>query len=438
MKIDDLAINGGPKVGTEPWSPWPYFDHEMIKAVTGVLQSGKVNYWTGEIHHLVDGTKVRGETGLFEYEFAAYHGVKHAISLANGTLTLELALEMFGIGTGDEAITTTRTFIASASACVMRGVKPVFADICQISQNITAASIEKLITEKTRAVIVVHLGGWACEMDEIREVLDRKGKEFAHKIYLIEDCAQSLGGEYKGRKLGSIGDAGSFSFCQDKIITTGGEGGMLIMNDDQAYRRAWAFKDHGKDFDKYNQTLKHSLVDYEKAKKVSYYSRMGTNWRMTEMQAAIGRIALTQLDSWNLAHRKKYAKMLDEGFSTIPGLKVMKAPDHIVHPYYKYYVFIDLDQLNENWNRDSAMKAINAEGVPCLFGSTWGIGKEDAWKNVHFPNGEIIDMQQKDDFPNDFYVGSSVLMFQVHPTLKKKHIEATIMAVKKVMAIATK
>ena len=366
------------KTFTGTWAPWPWFDKEMIEATAKVLQSGKVNYWTGEVNTLEDGTKVRGENGLFEYEFAQYHNSKHAIAVANGTLALELALQMFNIGTGDEVITTSRTFIASASACVMRGAIPRFADIDVESQNITAETIASLINKKTRAIITVHLGGWACELDEIQELLDQKSAEYGHKIYLIEDCAQCLGGEYKGQKLGSIGDAGCFSFCQDKIITTGGEGGMLITNNDQAYLKAWSFKDHGKNFDKYSTPLNHHLINQNNQKTSSYYTSLGTNWRLTEMQAAIGRIALRNLNSWNLKHRMQYAKMLDEGFSKIKGLQVINAPNYIKHPYYKYYVLIKLDKLKSDWNRDRIMQAINAEGVVCQYGSTWGIGKEDA------------------------------------------------------------
>ena len=410
----------------------------MIDATAKVLQSGKVNYWTGDTHILEDGTKVRGENGLFEYEFAQYHKAKHAIALSNGTVALELALQMFNIGNGDEVITTSRTFIASASACWMRGAKPVFADIDSISQNITAETIQPLITEKTKAVIAVHLGGWACELDEIKKLLTTKEKEFGHRIYLIEDCAQCLGGEYKGKKLGTIGDAGCFSFCQDKIITTGGEGGMLITNDDEAYKRAWAFKDHGKDFDKYNQNLDHPLVDQSKAHSSSYYSSLGTNWRMTEMQAAIGRIALRQLDNWNLARRKKFAQILNEGLKSIAGLKIVLSPKHINHAYYKYYAFLELNKLKEDWNRNRIIEAISAEGVVCQFGSTWAIGKEDAWQEVLMPNGEILNLQLEKDLPNDLLVGSSALMFQVHPTLEIEHIEATVKAVKKVMKAAVK
>lgn len=436
--IDSLAINGGTPSFEKLWSPWPYFDQEMIQASSKVLQSGKVNYWTGEPHTLKDGTKVRGENGLFEYEFAQYHNARYAIAVANGTLALDLALQAFGIGTGDEVITTTRTFIASASTCVTQGAKPVFADIDPISQNISAKTIAPLINEKTRAIIAVHLAGWACEIDEIKTLLQEKEQEYGHRIYLIEDCAQCLGGEYKGQKLGTLGDAGCFSFCQDKIITTGGEGGMLLLNNDEAYRRAWSYKDHGKDFDKYNQALEHPLVDKQKAQSASYYSSIGTNWRMTEMQATIGRIALSKLDSWNLKNRKAYAEKLNKAFEQVKGLRVERAPSHIKHAYYKYYVFLELEQLTSDWTRDKVIQAISAEGVVCQFGSTWAIACEDAWSKVQSPTGNTWNLQLTEPLENDLKVGQSILMFQVHPTLTDEHIEATIKAVKRVMQEAVK
>lgn len=417
------------------WPQWPYIDNDMIKASSDVLHSGKVNYWTGDTHILPDGTKVRGETGLFEYEFSSYHDIPYSISLANGTLALELALKCFGIGLGDEVITTNRTFIASASAVVMAGALPVFADIDRMSQNISAKTIEPLITAKTKAIICVHLAGWSCEMDEIKTLLEKKSNEFGEKIILIEDCAQSLGGEYRGRKLGTIGDAGCFSFCQDKIITTGGEGGMLILKDEEAYKSAWSYKDHGKNFDKYNSALNHPLVNDATSKK-SYYTSLGTNWRMTEFQAAIGRVALKKLDSWNLFNRKRFAKFLDVELSCVKGLKVLLPPPHISHAYYKYYVYLELELFNDNWGRERVINELNNKGVPCFYGSTWNISAEDAWENVELNKNELENLKSSKPFSNDSYVGNRALMFQVHPNLELLHMKKVVETLKMVLTKA--
>ena len=212
----NLAIDGGPKVRTTPFAPWPSFAEDEVEAAAAVLRSGNVNYWTGEEGH------------QFEAELAAFTGCKHAIALANGTVALELALYALGIGPGDEVVTTSRTFIASASCAVMRGALPVMADVDRDSQNITADTIRAALTPRTEAIIAVHLAGWPCDMDPIMELATSTG------LKVIEDCAQAHGASYKGRPVGSMGDVAAFSFCQDKIMTTGGEGGMLTTNDAEA------------------------------------------------------------------------------------------------------------------------------------------------------------------------------------------------------------
>lgn len=428
--MDKLAIHGGSAVRTAPWQAWPHFAEDEISAVSDVLRSGKVNYWTGETHTLADGTMVRGENGLFEYEFSCFIGMKYAVTLANGTLALELALHTLGIGNGDKVIVTSRTFIASASACVMRGAIPVFADVDPESQNISMDSIRKLYTPDCKAIICVHLAGWACDMDPVMEFAAE------HDMKVIEDCAQCVGGKYKDRMLGSIGHAAAFSFCQDKIMSTGGEGGMLLTNDPEAYKRAWTYKDHGKDFSMYNNSLKHPLAAADNDKATAY-SSLGSNWRMTEMQAAIGRKQLAKLTGW-IATRRAHAQQLDAGLGGINGLKVVTPPSEIFHAYYKYYAFLELNKLAPNWTRELVIDAICAEGVVCQFGSAWGIGLENGWKDFHCTiSGRSYDLQLKENLPYDFMLGTTSLMFQVHPTLDKQAIADTVAAVRKVMRVAT-
>ena len=405
-----LAIDGGNPVRTAPWPPWPHFEKDEIDAVCTVLKSGNVNYWTGD------------DVQAFEKIFTEFLGAKYAIALANGSVALELGLTILGIEYGDEVIVPNRTFIASASCCVMRGAVPVFADIDPNSQDITADSIRKLLTTKTKAIICVHLAGWACEMDEILAL----AKE--NKLYVIEDCAQCLGGKYKGRMLGTIGDIGTFSFCQDKIMTTGGEGGMLVTNNEEWYRKGWSYKDHGKDFDFYIKGMETE----------SYYTSLGTNWRMTAMQAAIGNIVLNKIPGW-LNKRRRFAQMLDDGLKDISGIRLTLPPEHIEHAYYKYHVFIKPEELKEDWDRGRIMKAIVAEGIPCQFGITWGIGEEMGWENTQLVGTrEVRDLRLKEHLPTDIELGKTSLMFQVHPTLDDKAIKDTIEAVKKVMVVAVR
>ncbi|NIO43872.1 MAG: aminotransferase, partial [Burkholderiales bacterium] len=321
-----LAITGGQPVRTAPLAPWPVFEESELEAVTSVLQSGKVNYWTGE------------QGRLFEQEFATLTDCQHAVALANGTVALELALYGLGVTEGDEVIVTSRSFVASASSIVVRGARPVFADVDENSQNITAATVKDLITARTRAIIAVHLAGWPCDMDPIMNLANKNG------IKVIEDCAQAFGATYKGRPVGSLGHVAAFSFCQDKIITTGGEGGMLTTNDEHLWQRAWSYKDHGK-------SVAASGSGEPGPDFRWLHDSFGTNWRLTEMQSALGRAQLPKLGAW-LEKRRNNAKRLTAGLSGIPGLRLTIPGEEVSHAYYKYYAFIEPERLRSGWDRD--------------------------------------------------------------------------------------
>ena len=386
------------------FTSWPYFSQDEIDAVTRVLHSGKVNYWTGE------------EGRSFEKEFAAFHGVRHAVALANGSVALELALRVFGIGQGDEVIVTPRSFIASASCIVLQGATPVFADVDRESQNITAESIRKVITPRTKVIIAVHHAGWPCDMDPIMELADQ------HNLKVIEDCAQAHGAQYRGRYVGSFGHAAAFSFCQDKIMTTGGEGGMLLTNDAAAWSSAWSFKDHGKDYDRVNN-------DHHPPGFRWVHDSFGTNWRMTEMQAAIGRVQLRKLSQW-VDVRRRNAAALNEGLSGMNALRVTTPPPDIVHSYYKYYVFIRPEKLKAGWDRDRVMGMINEEGVPCFSGGCSEIYLERAFT--------ASELSRKDRLPVARELGETSLMFLVHPTLSQDRVVETGSVIRKSISEASK
>lgn len=387
--------------GTEnhlEFSPWPHFAQDEIEAVLRVLSLGKVNYWTGQ------------EGRSFEREFAKSVNSRYAIALANGSVALELALYALGIGPGDDVLTTSRSFIASASCAVMRGARPVFADVDRNSQNITAETIEAALTPATKAIIAVHLAGWPCDMDPILVLARERG------IKVIEDCAQALGAEYKGRPVGSLGDAAAFSFCQDKILTTGGEGGMLTTNSDEIWSRAWSFKDHGKSYDAVYNTPHSSGFRW-------LHESFGTNWRLTEMQSAIGRVALKKVRSW-IETRRSYAQMLTDAFREIPGIRITVPPTVVDHAYYKYYAFVDPDSLRTGWNRDRIMESVCAREVPCFSGSCSEMYMEKAFPESCRPVTRLPVAQE---------LGETSLMFLVHPTLRPEHMERTIVAVRSVM-----
>ena len=401
--LNILATDGGTPVRPKPFAPWPVFDELQCDAVQAVLKSGKVNYWTGQ------------ECRSFEKEFAAAVDCDHAISLANGTLAIELALQALGIGAGDDVIVPPRTFIATASAVVARGARPIFADVDPISGNLNAETIEAALTPSTKAIIPVHIAGWPCDMDPIMDLAYDRG------LFVIEDCAQAHGASYKDQPLGSIGHMGAFSFCQDKIITTGGEGGMLVTNRRDLWGRAWSYKDHGKDWDAVYNREHPTIFKWT-------HESLGTNWRMTELQAAIGRCALRELPNWIKARRRN-AGVLDCALSHIPGMRIATPDVDCLHSYYKHYAFVRPEFLQTGWSRDLIVKALQKEGIPCGSGVCCEIYQEQAF--------EAAGLKPRFRLPNAKQLGETSLMFVVHPTLSEPDMEDTARAVSKVMHHAT-
>jgi dTDP-4-amino-4,6-dideoxygalactose transaminase len=377
-------------------SPWPNFSREEIEAVSTVLSSNRVNYWTGT------------ECRSFETEFADWAGCHHAVALANGTLALDLALHGLGIGSvnggssHDEVVVTPRTFLASVSCVVNAGAVPVFADVDPESGNLTAGTIAEVLTPATRAVILVHLAGWPCDMDPIMALAH------AHKIKVIEDCAQAHGARYKGRSVGSIGDIGAWSFCQDKIMTTGGEGGMVTCQDREIWARMWAFKDHGKSWD----------AVYERQHPPGYrwvHESFGTNWRMLEMQAAIGRWQLQQMNEW-MQQRTLNAQRLSAtlgNFATLVHLP--KPPQHAGHAYYRLYAYVKQDGLKSGWSRDHIVARLTEIGAPVFQGSCSEVYLEKAFDDTSF--------RPQSRLPNARSLGENSLAFLTHPSITETELD---------------
>lgn len=387
-----------------PFSSWPSFTEEEAKAVHDVVLSNRVNYWTGT------------ECREFEKEFAAWADASYAVALGNGTLALDVALQALGVGEGDEVIVTPRTFIASISTVVNAGATPVFADIDRDTQNIEAHTIEPVISARTKAIVVVHLAGRPAEMDAIMELADQ------HGLYVIEDCAQAHGARYKGRSVGSIGHIGAWSFCQDKIMTTGGEGGMVTTNDEALWRKMWSFKDHGKSYE----------AVYEREHPPGFrwlHESFGTNWRMMEMQAAIGRIQLRRMADWTAARQRNTAAIV-ESCSEFSLIRTPEVPAHMAHAYYKHYCFIEPSMLADGWDRDRIVSEIVARGVPCFQGSCSEVYLEKAFDGTGW--------RPSDPLPVARELGETSLMFLVHPTLTDTEIEKTCSVIREVLTPAQK
>ena len=400
LNQEELAIDGGVPVRTDPLSPWPHFGTDEIDVARAVLASGKVNYWTGN------------ECREFEAEFAAYHGGGKAIALANGTLALELALRVLGIGAGDEVIVTPRSYFASASCCSMVGARPVFADVDSDSQNVTVETIAAAITPKTRAIIVVHLAGWPCDMPEIMAFAQQ------HGLKVVEDCAQAHGAKIDGRAIGTYGDVAAWSFCQDKIMSTAGEGGMILTHDERLWEVAWSFKDHGKSWQRVQAD------DHPPGFRWLHES-FGSNYRMTELQAAIGRLQLTYLDDW-VTKRRANAERINQGIADISAIRTTIPSDREFHAYYKYYAFVRPSKLREGWSRDRILKALEAEGVPGLSGSCPEIYCEKAFENE---SHSVLLVARE--------LGETSIMLPVHPTLTATDVDDLILAVRKVFLSAS-
>ena len=395
------------------FSPWPAFDEEEVDAVARVLRSNKVNYWTGE------------ECRHFEREFAEWAGSGHAVAVANGTVALDLALHGLGIGAAnggdaaDEVVVTPRTFLASVSCVVNAGAIPVFADVDRDSGNLSAKTIAPVLTPNVRAVIVVHLAGWPADMDPIMALAEEKG--FA----VIEDCAQAHGTRYKGRSVGSIGHVGAWSFCQDKIMTTGGEGGMVTTNDPNLWSRMWSFKDHRKSWE----------AVYERSHPPGFrwvHEAFGTNWRMIEMQAAIGRIQLRRMPKWTAA-RTRNAAILETALRPFSGAEgIVRLPElggeGNVHGQYKYYAYVRPEALTAGWDRDRIVAEFNARSIPCFQGSCSEVYLEKAFDGSGFRPLQRLPVARE--------LGATSLMWLVHPTLTDAEMKQAAQGIDEILAAA--
>ena len=392
------------------FSPWPSFTDEEINSVKDVLISNKVNYWTGD------------ECRKFEQEFAVWSDSKYAVSLANGTLALDIAFKALEIGEGDEVIVTSRSYIASVTSIINSNAKPIFVDVDSESQNITPSNVSAAITSKTKAIVCVHLAGWPCQMDEIMDIAND------NNLFVIEDCAQAHGAMYKGVSVGSIGHIGCWSFCQDKIMSTGGEGGMVTTNDKSLWLKMWEYKDHGKSYQAvYNQKHPEGFR--------WIHESFGTNWRMTEIQGAIGRIQLNRMSEWTRV-RNRNANILIKHFENYAGeggvirIPMLNNDKGSVHAYYKFYAFVSKESLKNDWNRDRIVSEISSMGIPCMHGSCSEIYLEKAFDNTNFRPNERLPVAKM--------LGDSSIVFLVHPTLKEDEMQKIATSAVKVFDKAKK
>ncbi len=395
-----LAIDGGvPAVRTD-LPGWPQFDEGDVAATAEVLRSGRVNYWTGE----------HGRT--FEHEFAEWAGVGHAVAVANGTLALEITLRALGIGPGDEVIVPAATFIATASAVAAVGARPVVVDVERDSRALSAHTVLPAVNGRTKAVIVVHVGGYPAPTAELAVLVGSRG------LLLVEDCAQAHGARRYGQGVGLHGHSATWSFCQDKIMTTGGEGGAITTADPLLARRCWELKDHGKSYAGVHEQRHPPGFRW-------LHDSFGSNARMTEMQAVIGRRQLAKLPAWSRIRRRN-ADLLRTGLGELSALRLPEIAPTVEHAYYRFYGHVRPERLAVGWDRDRILAALAAEGVPCGVGGCTEIYRERAFAAIAPPNV----------LPTAEWLGAHSVALPVHPTLQPDDIRSMSAAIRKVFTAA--
>jgi dTDP-4-amino-4,6-dideoxygalactose transaminase len=423
VKLPDrptLAWHGGAPAVKDQLPPWPAFDENAIRAVEATLRSGKVNYWTGK----------RGME--FERRFAEWQGSKFAISTTNGTSALHVSLTALGIGPGDEVIVPSYTFIASSFSIVQAGAIPRFADVNLDDHCLSVASAERLVNERTKAIMPVHLYGNVADMDAINAFARR------HKLFVIEDNAEAIGGVYKGRKTGTLGDIAGGSFCQSKIFTTGGEGGMVTTDNEELAWLARSFRDHG-----YDVRDRLNLLELEQ--KLSYIHNMvGWNYRMTEMQSAIGLAELERIDTWNLPRRRRNAHIIMDALADEPLIK-FRPVDTPERENGWFVLAFSLDIEKMRCDIGEFVKAAGAEGAPCwrVFWPQCHTEKAFTQRNAFgrsgfpFTSREYADPASADvtrvEVPNALWHQTHTFTCFAYPTYEPHHCEQIGEALKKVV-----
>jgi dTDP-4-amino-4,6-dideoxygalactose transaminase len=418
--MEALAIHGGPKAVTNKLVGWPQFNEQAIQAVEAVLRSGKVNYWTGR-------------KGMeFEQKYAAWQGSKYAISVATGTAALHVAMSALGLGPGDEVIVPSYTFIATSFSVVQAGAIPRFADVNLADHCISVESAEKLVNERTRAIIPVHLYGNVCDMDKILA--------FARKynLLVIEDNAEAFGGVYKGRKTGAWGHMAACSFCQNKTFTTGGEGGMVTTDDEDLAWKARSFRDHGYD-------VKERLNLLELEQKLPYIHNMvGWNYRMTEMQSAIGLAELERMDTWNMPARRRNARILMDALRGLPPVKYLPIDTEERRNGW-YAMAFSLDIENMTCDIRQFVDAAVAEGAPCwkvfwpqchterAFTEHHAFGRSGfPFKSAEYSNPASVDYRQV-EVPNALWHETHTFTCFAYPTYTEDDMRQIAHALVKVI-----
>ena len=379
---------------------WPSYSKKEAKLVSEIIASNKVNYLFGN----------KGKE--FEEKFSHFTGSKYSLAVANGTLALDLCLRSIELKRNDEVIVTSRSFVASASCISALGAIPVFADVDVNSQNISISDIKKLTSKKTKAIICVHFAGFPCEMQKILKFA--KGKN----IFVIEDCAQAHGGFINGKSVGTFGHISAWSFCNDKILSTGGEGGMITTNSKKLFKFVESFNNHGKNFSKFGALQNKKISNFP-----FIHDSIGLNYRLTEMQSAIGIYQLEKLSNWQKL-RNRNAEIYINALKKLDLIITPEVPKNVQHAWYKLYLIINTPFLKKGSSRTKIIEEINKNGIFCSFGSCGSIYREKAFKNLNY---------KKSNCKNAYFLERNSILLEINPNIPKKIIEKRAKIIKSIL-----
>ena len=369
------------------YSTWPSYPNILVNSISSLFKTGLVNYLIGN----------NGKS--FEKEFSKKMGIKYSAAVSNGSIALEIALLSLGIKKNDEVIVTSRSYNSSASSILRVGAKPIFCDIDSNTFNICTKSLKSKITKKTKAILCVHLYGYPCEIFKIKKIIKNS------QIKIIEDCSQAHGAKIKNKPVGCFGTIGIWSFCYDKIISTGGEGGMISTNSKTIYSKIWSLKEIGKDYNKFYKNRKSINFPY-------IHDHVGTNARMTEVQSLIGRYQLKNLDSY-IRIRNRNALILSSYLNDIKKINIPVIPKNITHAFYRYTITIQSELKNPSNIRNNIIRKIISKKIFCNVGGCPEIYNEKPFN---------LDLNASKNIKVANIIGKTSISFLVDNTISIKNM----------------
>lgn len=369
------------------YEKWPSYSLKEANDVKQAIIKSNLNYWTGK------------ETLKFEKKFSNFFGLKYALAISNASTGLDIAIKALNIQKNDEVIVSPKSYYSSVSCIIKNKAKPIFIDVNLNSHCFDENKIEEKITNKTKLILCVHLGGFPCNMKKIKKIAKK------YNLFILEDCSQAHGAMIGNKFVGTFGDISVWSFCNDKIISTG-EGGVISSNKKKLFKKIWSLKENGRDYD----------AVYSKKHKFGYkwiHNHLGYNYRMTEMQAILGLNQLNKLNK-NISIRNYFYQQIIKNYENFEAVKFQKIPKSYTNSFYRLYAIVNLNFIKSEWDRDRLIKYLNKIGIDCNVGSCSELYKEKGIKK-YFKNNHIL--------PNAEILSKNSIAFNIHHKCSEKYIE---------------